>query len=86
MTCLVKMVARIAFRIGIVVAAGYAVSTVGCAPQPRSVRCSNGGECKERDAKFEYCLEGRCVECVANGSCGMNRTCADGACVVEKAE
>jgi hypothetical protein len=70
-----------------VVLIGYGfLSTEACAPQPRSVRCSNGGECKERDAKFEYCLEGRCVECVANGSCGMNRTCADGACVVEKPE
>ena len=57
---------------------------VGCAPEPRTVRCSNGGECKEHDAKYEYCLQGRCVECVARGSCGMNRICSDGMCLVEK--
>lgn len=80
------MLARIAISSGVVALAGYAGSPVGCAPQPRSVRCSNGGECKERDPKFEYCLEGRCVECVARGSCGTNRICVDGVCIVEKAE
>jgi hypothetical protein len=79
--------ARIASWLGVGVFAAYtACSIVGCAPQPRTVRCSNGGECKEHDPKFEYCLEGRCVECVARGSCGTNRTCVDGACRVEQSE
>jgi hypothetical protein len=55
-----------------------------CAPDPRTVRCSNGGECKEHHAKYEYCLQGRCVDCIARGSCGTNRICSDGICVVEK--
>jgi hypothetical protein len=60
--------------------------SAGCPPEARNVRCSNGGECKAHDPKYEYCLAGRCVECVARGSCGTNRFCKDGVCVVEKSE
>jgi hypothetical protein len=54
---------------------------VGCTPAPRYVSCSNGGECTEKDPRYAYCLQGRCVECVANGSCGDNRVCDHGQCV-----
>jgi hypothetical protein len=58
------------------------LSTVGsCTPDARYARCSNGGECQKRDPKYEYCLDGRCVECIGRGGCGAHRACRDGACV-----
>jgi hypothetical protein len=61
---------------------GVGALLVSCAPAPRYVSCSNGGECAEKDSRYAYCLEGRCVECVANGGCGENRLCENGQCVV----
>jgi hypothetical protein len=57
-------------------------SWLACAPEPRNVPCSNGGECQEQNAKFRYCLQNRCVECVAPGTCGDGRTCEKGLCMV----
>lgn len=56
-------------------------TVTGCVPGPRYERCSNGGECSAKDPKYEYCLNGRCVECVARGSCGAHRACKNGECV-----
>ena len=61
--------------------AGALLMLAACAPSPRSIPCSNGGDCEKVDPKFAYCLEGRCVECVTNTSCGDGNTCVDGACV-----
>jgi hypothetical protein len=55
--------------------------TIGaCTPSPRHVACSNDGMCADRDARFHYCLEAHCVECVGSASCGEGRICDDGAC------
>ena len=60
---------------------GFLLLIAGCAPSPKSVRCSNGGECEKVDARFHYCLQSRCVECVGDSECGTGRACSDGACV-----
>lgn len=54
--------------------------TAGCAPSPRDVSCSNDGQCEAVGARYHYCLESRCVECLGSASCGEGRTCEDGAC------
>jgi hypothetical protein len=55
---------------------------LGCTPEPRSVPCSNDGDCRKvDDAHFNYCLESRCVECVGTTSCPLGKSCDDGACV-----
>ncbi len=71
-----------AVRVRRVLAAfGAALLVAGaCAPSPKTVRCTNGGECTAADPRYEYCLEGRCVECVANTSCGIDNRCVDGFC------
>jgi hypothetical protein len=66
---------------GVVGATTVSTTIAGCAPSPRYERCSNGGECSAKDPKYEYCLHGRCVECVARGSCGAHRACKNGECV-----
>ena len=57
-----------------------ALAMAGCAPSPRNVSCANDGQCEKIDARFHYCLETRCVECVGSASCGEGRACTDGAC------
>jgi hypothetical protein len=52
-----------------------------CAPRPKNVPCGNGGDCTKIDARYSYCLESRCVECVSSSSCGEGRSCTDGVCV-----
>ncbi|MEO7328371.1 MAG: hypothetical protein ABI193_07325 [Minicystis sp.] len=52
----------------------------GCAPDPKSVRCGNGGDCEKMSSRFHYCLQSRCVECVGDPECGEGRACLDGAC------
>lgn len=49
---------------------GFLLLVAGCAPSPKSVRCSNGGDCAKVDARFHYCLQARCVECVGDAECG----------------
>jgi hypothetical protein len=51
-----------------------------CSTEPRYAACSNDGECEKVGAKFRYCLQSRCVECVGSASCGEGRACVDGAC------
>jgi hypothetical protein len=51
-----------------------------CAPDPSTVACNNDGECRDRDEKFNYCLENRCVECVGNSRCKRGFVCDDGFC------
>lgn len=58
------------------------LAVLGCAPTPRNVPCSNDGQCEEMNDYFNYCVQSRCVECVANASCGEGNTCVDGQCVV----
>jgi hypothetical protein len=52
----------------------------GCAPTPKNTPCSNGGDCERIDPRFHYCLQHRCVECIADSSCGERGACVDGAC------
>jgi len=51
-----------------------------CAPSPKSVPCSNTGDCETVNAAFKYCLQNRCVECVSDSSCGTGNACDDGIC------
>lgn len=60
-----------------------ALMMAGCAPSPKNVPCSNGGDCAKVDAHFNYCLEARCVECISSSSCGEGRSCTDGACTCD---
>ncbi len=53
---------------------------VSCAPSPKNVPCTNGGECQKIDPKYAYCLEARCVECVGDASCPDKSVCKDGSC------
>lgn len=62
---------------------GLALMVAGCAPSPKNVPCSNGGECTKVDARFNYCLQSRCVECISSSSCGEGRLCTDGTCTCE---
>lgn len=55
------------------------VSLAACAPAPKSVPCSNDGECAAKGDEFAFCLESRCVECVGRGSC-RGHPCVDGVC------
>lgn len=79
-------VKQISVRVALVLTAlsgmiSLAAAVEGCAPGARDVRCANGGECKEADPKYAYCLDGRCVECVGRGSCGAHEKCSSGQCV-----
>ena len=59
--------------------AALVASSVACS-SPRSLPCSNGAECTKADAKYSYCLESRCVECIGDASCGDGKLCSDGVC------
>ncbi|MGK4005237.1 hypothetical protein WMF31_21590 [Sorangium sp. So ce1036] len=56
-------------------------SPAGCAPEPRSVPCSNDGECRRVDDDLRYCLSSRCVACLSSAMCGDGSQCVDGRCV-----
>jgi len=73
-----RTMSRIFWTLGVVVFAGIGQ---GCAPAPKSVSCSNDGECHALGDRLNYCLESRCVECVGSASCGVDHTCSDGMCV-----
>jgi len=63
------------------IAVGFiAVGAFTCAPSPRSVACSNRGDCEKVDRAFGYCFEHRCVECIESSSCGYPNRCLDGFC------
>lgn len=61
----------------------FGLGALACAPTPRNVPCSNDGQCEELSEDFNYCLQSRCVECVASASCGDGNTCVDGRCLVK---
>jgi hypothetical protein len=71
-------------RFGLATLLILVVSLLGasCAPAPRNVPCSNGGQCEEASKDFHYCLQSRCVECVSSSSCGERGSCIDGECRV----
>jgi hypothetical protein len=60
--------------------AALVVALSHCAPDPRTVHCSNDASCKERGGDYNYCVNGRCVECVTNAACGPGRRCSVGTC------
>ncbi|TKC98708.1 hypothetical protein [Polyangium fumosum] len=63
-----------------IVSVGIIVAGAACVPEPKSVPCSNQGDCEGKNVAFQYCLERRCVECVSDASCGMGNTCVAGLC------
>lgn len=56
------------------------VLVIGCDVQPKSVPCSNAGDCAAANPRFGYCLQSRCVECLDDASCGDGGHCKDGLC------
>ena len=58
---------------------GVGAVSASCAPEPQTVSCSNDAIC-QKSARFHYCLESRCVECVGDASCGAGKACIDGRC------
>lgn len=58
-----------------------ALAAAGCAPEPKSVPCSNDGACRSMDERLNYCLSSRCVECVGAAGCQTGEVCDNGACV-----
>lgn len=58
-----------------------ALAAVGCAPEPKSVPCSNDGACRSVDERLQYCLRSKCVECVGVSGCKTGQVCDNGACV-----
>lgn len=60
--------------------AGFLVLIAGCDTRPKSVPCSNAGDCDAAGDRFRYCLESRCVECLGDSSCGDGNRCIDGLC------
>lgn len=57
------------------------LAAAGCAPEPKSVPCSNDSVCQGIDARLNYCLQSKCVECVGVSGCPAGAVCDDGACV-----
>jgi len=57
------------------------LATLECAPNARSARCENDGDCPDATHGRAYCVHSRCVECVTSSSCGAHRRCAEGQCV-----
>lgn len=57
-----------------------AVGAVTCAPGPKSVPCSNRGDCVKVDPAYGYCFEHQCVECIADSGCDYPNRCLGGFC------
>ncbi len=55
-------------------------SSWGCAPAPEYAKCRNNAMCEERDPEMGICENGRCVECIADSTCGKGAKCVDGIC------
>ncbi|MFO0588945.1 MAG: hypothetical protein U0441_15450 [Polyangiaceae bacterium] len=60
--------------------AAMSLCALGCDVQPKSVPCSNAGDCAAANPRFGYCLQSRCVECLDDASCGDGGRCKDGLC------
>jgi hypothetical protein len=57
-------------------------AALACSPASTRTPCTNGGECRQIDEKYRYCLESRCVECVGSASCRDGAKCVDGMCQI----
>ena len=55
-------------------------ATASCAPEPEYAHCRNNAMCEERDPEKAICENGRCVECIADFTCGKKAKCVDGIC------
>lgn len=64
----------------ILLAAALALLLPACDVRPKSVPCSNAGDCEAAGDRFRYCVESRCVECLDDMSCGEGNRCVDGLC------
>jgi hypothetical protein len=69
----------------VLLALALAAHVAACSTEPRSVPCSNGGDCEAADPRFGFCARGHCVECVGPGSCDGN-PCVDGRCEIPCAD
>lgn len=56
------------------------LAVVGCDLQPKSVPCSNAGDCQAVSQRFGYCAQSRCVECLEDSGCGDGNRCKAGMC------
>jgi hypothetical protein len=54
--------------------------SLGCAPAPKNTPCSNDGDCRALNEGYEYCLQFRCVKCIAMSMCEPGELCVDGEC------
>ncbi len=52
-----------------------------CAPSPRNPLCRTNSMCEAEHADQPHCVNGHCVECLSNRTCGDGKTCFDGACI-----
>lgn len=50
-----------------------------CAPEAKTVHCSNDAICKDQ-GDYDYCVNGRCVECVTSSGCEAGERCSAGVC------
>lgn len=57
----------------------FALTLSRCAPEAKTVHCSNDAVCKDT-GDFNYCVNGRCVECVTSSGCEKGERCSAGAC------
>lgn len=57
-----------------------AANLAGCAPEPKTVRCQNDGECTRRGDGLKYCLESKCVKCAGRADCRDGTSCIAGEC------
>jgi len=60
--------------------AGLLAASPSCAPAPEYAKCRNNATCEERDPGHGICENGRCVECIADFTCGKGAKCVDGIC------
>lgn len=51
-----------------------------CDLQPKTVPCSNAGDCKSVNERYGYCVQSHCVECLEDSGCGDGNTCNAGTC------
>jgi hypothetical protein len=62
-----------------VLALSFALAATECGGA-KSAHCENDGQCEALGGKFQYCVAGRCAECVTNAGCGAHGRCERGQC------
>jgi hypothetical protein len=70
----------VSFLSGLIALCLLLLATAHCAPDPKSVPCTDDAECQQRDPKLVYCANSYCVECVTELTCDEGEICAAGVC------